>query len=279
MERLQKFLARCGVASRRKAEELIVNGLVTVNGEVVRELGVKVTPGEDRVTVAGRVVRLETEPIYLMMNKPQGYITGNRDPQGRKTVLALLPEGFPRVYPVGRLDYNTTGLLLLTNDGELAYALTHPKFQIKKVYQALVRGIPDQTALFRLRTGVVLADGPTLPAEVAIIKVEAGNAILSIGLREGRKRQVRRMCAAVGHRVLTLERVAMGPLRLGDLKVGHYRRLTAAELKAVKDIVAQARQAVEGGKGQGNAAGKKRRLLGAGSDQSPDPAGLSGRWD
>lgn len=248
MERLQKFLARCGVASRRQVEALIQKGLVAVNGEVVRELGVKVDPDRDRVTVAGRAVRLEREKIYLLVNKPRGYITGNRDPQGRKTVLALLPEGFPRVFPVGRLDYNTTGLLLLTNDGELAYALTHPKFQIKKVYRALVRGVPDPAALSALRTGVVLEDGPTLPAEVAIIKVEAGNAILSLGLREGRKRQVRRMCAAVGHPVLALERVAMGPLRLGDLAPGQYRRLTAAELKAVRDLVAQARQAVEGGK-------------------------------
>ncbi len=258
MERLQKFLARCGVASRRHAEELIEKGLVAVNGKVVRELGMKVAPGRDQVTVAGRVVSPETDQIYLMMNKPRGYITGNRDPQGRKTVLALLPEGFPRVFPVGRLDYDTTGLLLLTNDGELAYILTHPKFQIKKVYWALVRGVPDQKALLYLRTGVVLEDGPTYPAEVAIIQVEAGNAILSLGLREGRKRQVRRMCAAVGHPVLALERVAMGPLRLGDLVVGQYRRLTPAELKAVKDLAVQARQAVEGGKREGNASGKKR---------------------
>lgn len=255
MERLQKFLARCGVASRRRAEEMIQQGLVAVNGEVVRALGVKVDPERDRVTVAGREVRLEREKIYLLVNKPRGYITGNRDPQGRKTVLALLPEGFPRVFPVGRLDYNTTGLLLLTNDGELAYALTHPKFQIKKVYRALVRGVPDERALALLRTGVVLEDGPTLPAEVAIIKVEAGNAILSLGLREGRKRQVRRMCAAVGHPVLALERVAMGPLQLGDLAPGQYRRLTAAELKAVQDLVSRARRPVEGGKGGGNAPG------------------------
>ena len=241
MERLQKYLARCGVASRRKAEELIVAGLVAVNGEVVRELGVKVDPERDRVTVAGRPISLVTEGIYLMLNKPPGYITGNRDPRGRKTVLSLLPKGFPRVFPVGRLDYNTTGLLLLTNDGDLAYALTQPKYQIEKVYQALVRGVPADDALNLLRQGVVLEDGPTLPATVDIIKVKAGNAILKLGLREGRNRQVRRMCAAVGHPVLKLERIAIGPLSLGDLALGQYRRLTGAELKALQKQIGQAR--------------------------------------
>lgn len=257
MERLQKFLARSGVASRRKAEELIREGKVTVNGEVVRELGVKVEPGQDRITVAGRVVNPEKDRIYLMVNKPEGYITGNRDPQGRRTVLALLPDGFPRVFPVGRLDYNTTGLLLLTNDGELAYTLTHPKFQIKKVYRALVRGVPDEAALTQLRSGIVLEDGPTLPAEADIIKVKAGNAILSLGLREGRKREVRRMCAAIGHPVLELARIAMGPLRLGDLGLGKYRSLTPAELEAVKSMAARARHQTEGGKGERNAPDKK----------------------
>ncbi|NLM37166.1 MAG: rRNA pseudouridine synthase [Firmicutes bacterium] len=258
MERLQKYLARCGVASRRKVEEMIAGGLVAVNGQVVREMGVKVDPERDRVTVAGRPVRPEEERIYLMLNKPPGYITGNRDPRGRRTVLTLLPEGFPRVFPVGRLDYNTTGLLLLTNDGALAYALTHPKYQIQKVYRALVRGVPDAHALNLLRQGVVLEDGPTLPATVDIIKVKAGNAILEIGLREGRNRQVRRMCAAVGHPVLTLERVAMGPLQLGDLALGQYRRLTAAELQALRKLLDQARLAVAEGKGAGDAPVRKK---------------------
>ncbi|NLW59376.1 MAG: rRNA pseudouridine synthase [Firmicutes bacterium] len=257
MERLQKYLARCGVASRRKAEEMIVHGLVAVNGVVVRELGVKVEPGRDRVTVAGRPVRPVTERIYLMLNKPPGYITGNRDPRGRKTVLTLLPEGLPRVFPVGRLDYNTTGLLLLTNDGALAYALTHPKYQIEKVYRALVRGVPTDHALNLLRNGVVLEDGPTLPATVDIIGVKAGNAILKLGIKEGRNRQVRRMCAAVGHPVLKLERIAIGPLQLGDLGRGQYRRLTAAELKALKNLIDQARPASAGEKGEDHAPDRK----------------------
>ena len=237
MERLQKYLARCGVASRRKAEELIVGGLVAVNGQVVRELGTKVEPGRDRVTVDGQPITPGEKKIYLMVNKPRGYITSNQDPQGRRTVLTLLPEGFPRVFSVGRLDYNTTGLLLLTNDGELAYTLTHPKFQVEKVYHTMVRGVPEAAVLTQLRQGVLLEDGLTYPAVVDIIKVKAGNAILSISLREGRKRQVRRMCAAVGYPVLELERVALGPLRLGDLALGQYRKLTEAELKSLKRLM------------------------------------------
>lgn len=236
MERLQKYLARSGVASRRRAEAMISDGLVAVNGRIITELGVKVEPGRDRVTVAGREVSPTAERIYIMLNKPKGYITSNRDPHGRLTVLDLLPAWFPRVFPVGRLDYNTTGLLLLTNDGELAFALTHPSHEVLKVYQALVQGIPDRTALQKLRTGVCLEDGPTLPAEVDIIETKAGNAMLRIGLREGRKREVRRMCKAVGHPVLELSRVAMGSLELDDLPLGKYRRLTAKEIKALVEV-------------------------------------------
>ncbi len=236
MERLQKYLARCGVASRRKAEEMILNGLVEVNGKIIKELGVKIEPGRDRIKVAGQEINPEEERIYLMLNKPKGYITGNRDPHGRLTVLDLLPMGFPRLFPVGRLDYNTTGLLLLTNDGDVALALTHPSYQVKKVYDALVQGIPSPSLLEKLRNGVLLEDGPTLPAEVDIIKIKAGNAILRIGIREGRKRQVRRMCEAVGHRVIALKRMAMGPLQLGSLPPGKYRQLTATEISALRRI-------------------------------------------
>ncbi len=246
MERLQKYLARCGVASRRRAEALITGGLVAVNGQVITELGFKVEPGRDRVTVAGRAVSPVDEKIYLMLNKPKGYLTSNRDTHGRRTVLDLLPAGLPRVFPVGRLDYNTTGLLLLTNDGELAFALTHPSHEVKKVYRALVKGVPGQAALEKLRSGVRLEDGITLPAEVDIIEAKAGNAILRIGLREGRKREVRRMCQAVGHPVLELARVALGPLELGDLPPGHYRRLTAEEIRALEEVAQPVRKRGEG---------------------------------
>ena len=250
MERLQKYLARSGVASRRRAETLIKSGLVAVNGQVITELGVKVEPGRDRVTVAGQEVSPAAERIYLMLNKPQGYITSNRDPHGRQTVMDLLPAGFSRVFPVGRLDYDTTGLLLLTNDGELAFALTHPSHEVLKIYQAQVQGVPDRVALQKLRTGVWLEDGLTLPAEVDIIEAKAGNAMLRIGLREGRKRQVRRMCQVVGHPVLELTRVALGPLELGALPLGEYRRLTAEEIKALEEVAQPVRKR-EQGKGEG----------------------------
>ena len=236
MERLQKYMARCGVASRRKAEEMILAGLVKVNGETIRKLGVKIEPGKDRVEVKGKAIK-PAEFIYLMLNKPQGYITGNRDPHGRLTVLDLLPVEFPRVFPVGRLDYNTTGLLLLTNDGQLAFGLTHPSFEVKKIYEALVKGVPEASSLDCLRKGILLEDGPTLPAKVDIIKVESGNAITRIVIREGRKRQVRRMFRAIGYPVIELTRVGIGPLTLDGLQLGKYRPLTGKEIAELKKLL------------------------------------------
>ena len=236
MERLQKYMSRCGVASRRKAEELILAGLVKVNGETIRKLGAKIIPGRDRVEVKGKEIN-PAEFIYLMLNKPKGYITGNRDPQGRLTVLDLLPEEFPRVFPVGRLDYNTTGLLLLTNDGQLAFGITHPSYEVKKTYEVLVKGVPEPTSLESLRKGILLEDGPTLPAKVDIIKVKTGNAIIRIVIREGRKRQVRRMFRAIGHPVMELMRVGIGPLTLDGLPLGKYRPLNGMEIAALRKIL------------------------------------------
>ncbi len=236
MERLQKYMSRCGVASRRKAEELILAGLVKVNGETIRKLGAKIIPGRDRVEVKGKEIN-PAEFIYLMLNKPKGYITGNRDPQGRLTVLDLLPEEFPRVFPVGRLDYNTTGLLLLTNDGQLAFGITHPSYEVKKTYEVLVKGVPEPTSLESLRKGILLEDGPTLPAKVDIIKVKTGNAIIRIVIREGRKRQVRRMFWAIGHPVMELMRVGIGPLTLDGLPLGKYRPLNGMEIAALRKIL------------------------------------------
>ena len=236
MERLQKYMSRCGVASRRKAEELILAGLVKVNGETIRKLGAKIIPGKDRVEVKGKEIN-PAEFIYLMLNKPKGYITGNRDPQGRLTVLDLLPEEFPRVFPVGRLDYNTTGLLLLTNDGQLAFGITHPSYEVKKTYEALVKGVPEPASLESLRKGILLEDGPTLPAKVDIIKVKTGNAIIRIVIREGRKRQVRRMFRAIGHPVMELMRVGIGPLTLDGLPLGKYRPLNGMEIAALRKIL------------------------------------------
>lgn len=240
MERLQKFIARCGVASRRKAEEMIKAGEVKVNGEVVRRLGVKIDPNQDRVSVRGRELSPPSKEVYLLLNKPKGYITTAYDPQGRPTALDLVRQYIKkqgiRLFPVGRLDLDTTGLLLLTNDGRLAQALAHPSRQVEKVYNALVKGAPNQEKLKKLSQGIVLADGPTSPARVAIKTIKEGNAILEIAIHEGRKRQVRRMCQTIGHPVIELERVAIGPLFLGGLAPGEARPLTDQELQDLRKV-------------------------------------------
>lgn len=231
-ERLQKFLARAGIASRRHAEKLIQQGTVLVNGERV-ELGTRVDPTMDVVTFNGRVVRPEQEKLYLMLNKPTGVLTTVHDPHGRKTVLDLVPACRERLYPVGRLDLDTAGLLLLTNDGDFAYALTHPKFKVSKKYQAWVRGMPEEQALKHLQAGIDLDDGATAPAEARTLKQQPGQTLLELIIHEGRKRQVRRMCAAVGHPILSLTRVQFGCLELGDLPLGQVRQLTGREVAAL----------------------------------------------
>lgn len=231
-ERLQKYLARAGIASRRRAEELIELGAVLVNGQPV-PVGTQIDPAVDVVTFRGRLVQPEQEKLYLMLNKPTDVVTTASDPQGRRTVLDLLPPHRQRVYPVGRLDRDSSGLLLLTNDGDFAYALTHPKFKVEKVYQAQVRGVPTPESLQQLRAGVQLDDGPTAPAKVTLLAQQSGGALLELVIHEGRKRQVRRMCAVVGHPVLSLQRIRFGNLGLGGLAVGQVRQLTEAEVAAL----------------------------------------------
>lgn len=239
-ERLQKVLARAGVASRRAAESLIAAGRVTVNGVVVDRLGATVDPAADSIAVDGVPVRWSLRPTYLLLHKPPGYLSTARDERGRPTVLDLVPaEVTARVYPVGRLDRASEGLLLLTDDGELTHRLTHPRFGFEKEYLALVEGCPGGDALRRLREGVVIEGRPTAPASVAIARdaqlpQEPGRTWLRVTLREGRKRQVRLMCAAVGHRVVRLIRVREGPLALGDLPAGRVRALTRDEIAALK---------------------------------------------
>ncbi len=233
MERLQRYLARAGVASRRAAEKLIVSGFVAVNGRPVTALGSKVE-ANDLVTVDGRPIAPPMALTYLMLHKPSGCVTTMRDPQGRPRVIDLLPAGGPRVYPVGRLDFETTGLLLLTNDGDLAQGLLHPSKGVWKTYQAKVVGHPAASALDRLRRGITLADGVTAPAGAQILSREDGYATLEIRLHEGRKRQVRRMLAAIGHPVVSLTRVEFGPLQLGVLPKGSWRPLTDGEVEALR---------------------------------------------
>ena len=230
--RLQKYLARAGVASRRACEAIILAGRVSVNGAVVTELGTKVVPERDTVEVDGKVVLLGDSQVILMLNKPKGYLTSMSDPFSRACVSDLIPtDRYPGIFPVGRLDRNTTGLLLFTTDGELGNKLLHPREHVDKTYHALVAGHVSSDALRQLESGVVLEDGITSPAKAEVIKKTKKNTWLSLTIHEGRKRQVRRMCDAVGFPVKELQRVSFGPLSLGDLKQGSYRELTAVECR------------------------------------------------
>jgi len=233
--RIAKYLANAGVASRRAAEGLVRAGRVTLDGEVVGDLGRQVAPGAD-VRVDGRVVGGPEERAVWMVNKPAGVVSTARDTHGRPTVVELVADAGARLYPVGRLDADTTGLILLTNDGELANRLLHPRYEVRRTYVARVGGGPLRAAALRtLRTGVELEDGVTAAAEVR----RRGDDRLELVLHEGRKRQVRRMCAAVGHPVVELSRVGFGPLVLGSLAVGAARRLTAPEVEALRTAAAK----------------------------------------
>ncbi|WGV62461.1 pseudouridine synthase [Brevibacillus brevis] len=235
MERLQKVLAHAGVASRRHCEELIAQGKVQVNGQVVREQGIKVDPLKDKIVVNGQQIKLE-QHVYLLLYKPTGVITSVTDPQGRRVVIDLLKGIQERVYPVGRLDYDTSGLLLLTNDGELANRLAHPSYEIDKVYRAWVKGIPSPEKVRKLATGIRLEDGMTSPGQSKLLKAESSSqrALVELTIHEGRNRQVRRMCEVIGHPVLTLERIRLGFLTLDGLKPGEFRELTHEEVESLK---------------------------------------------
>lgn len=228
-ERLQKILAQAGIASRRHSEALITAGRVTVNGEVVTTLGTQADPEKDAIAVDGRVIEPTPSRSYYLLNKPRGYLSTCFDPQGRKTVLELVPFT-PGLHPVGRLDKDTSGLLILTNDGDLTEALTHPRHGIPKTYVAEVKGRPNPSAIERLRGGVKLEGGTTLPAKVEVLDKRKESTLLAITIREGRNRQVRRMAEAVGHPVMRLERVAIGSLTAHQLPLGEYRALSEAEV-------------------------------------------------
>ncbi len=233
--RLAKYIAHAGVASRRAAEDLIEAGRVRVQGRVARDPAQQVEPGMD-VSVDGRPVGGPETRVAYVLHKPVGVLSTARDPFGRPTVLELLEPGSLRLYPVGRLDADSSGLILLTNDGELANRLTHPRYEVSKTYRVLLGGGPvAEEVLRQLGTGVRLEDGLTGPAEVHRLERRAGGAeLLEVTIREGRNRQVRRMCEAVGHPVLALQRVAFGPLKLGELAPGEQRRLSEAELKQLR---------------------------------------------
>ncbi len=227
--RLQKYMAECGVASRRKSEELIEMGKVKVNGHIAH-IGDKINPKKDIVTVKGKKINKEEKLYYLMLNKPRGYVTTVSDELGRKTVMDLI-DIKARVYPVGRLDKDSEGLLLLTNDGSFANALTHPKHNYAKVYRVTVRPSVNDEILDRLRNGIEIDGRKTAPCDVNIITQEEGRVVLEFILREGRNRQIRKMCEAVELQVARLKRISIGPVKLGMLQTGKYRQLTDNEVR------------------------------------------------
>ena len=237
MERLQKILSQAGVASRRASEQLMIEGRVTVNGGTVRELGTKADASRDDIRVDGRRIKIAERHRYLLMNKPKGFVTTRSDPQRRQTVMELLSGVREYVYPVGRLDYETEGLLLLTNDGELAARLTHPRHEVPRVYEVRVLGVPDAHDIARLAKGVTIEGRRTDPAHVTLVPGRhEGHALLRITIAEGRNRQVRRMFDAIGHPVDYLRRVAIGPLKDSRLRPGQWRDLTEAEVAALKKV-------------------------------------------
>jgi 23S rRNA pseudouridine2605 synthase len=234
-ERLQKLIAAAGIASRRHAEDLISAGEVTVNGKIIKELGTKADPETDHIKVRGKLINpsLERrEKIYVLLNKPKGYLSSVSDPEGRPTVRELLPESLGRLYPVGRLDFNTEGLLLLTNDGEFTNFITSARNKVEKVYEGKVKGIPDEKAISRLRRGVTLEDGThTAPAKIKRVGETENNSWFEIMLHEGKNQQIRRMFDLIGHSVIKLRRSRIGSLRDDDLKPKHWRRLLPEEVK------------------------------------------------
>jgi len=240
MERLQKVLAAAGIASRRKCEEIITQGRVSVNGNVVTELGVKVDPTADEIVVDGKRVAAQKK-IYLAFHKPKGVITSAKDPEGRQTVMDYMHGVKERVYPIGRLDYDTEGLLLLTNDGEFANLLMHPRHHVPKTYLVHTKGVPHGSLLDKLRSGVELDDGVTLPAEVEYADVDPDNkeAVVQITITEGRNRQVRRMFEAIKTPIVRLKRIRFGSVLLGGLHRGKYRHLTKAEIAELRTFAEQ----------------------------------------
>jgi 23S rRNA pseudouridine2605 synthase len=232
--RLQRYLSSAGVASRRASEDLIRAGRVSLNGEVVTEMGVRVRPGKDRVSVDGRPVHA-VPPVWIAVHKPRAVVSTRSDPQGRRTVYDLLPPDYHGLFHVGRLDYDSEGLLLLTNEGEAANRLLHPRFEVEREYEAEVEGVPRRAALGRLMRGVELEDGPARADEARVVdRQKDESARVRLTLREGRNREVRRLLEAVGHPVRRLKRVRYGPIELGDLAPGDWRRLTRAEQAAIR---------------------------------------------
>ena len=234
-ERLQKFMASCGIASRRKCEELILSGKVKVNGVVVTELGVKVNGNKDKIEYNGKIIKPEEKKVYILLNKPEGYITSVKDEKNRKTVLDIVKVE-ERIYPIGRLDYDSSGLLLLTNDGDIYNKIIHPRVEITKKYIAVVKGEFKKQELEKFKNGVDIGGYITAKAEIKVLKYEDDKTTVEIGIHEGKNRQIRKMCAALNHNVLALKRISIGKIKLGNLKRGEYRALTKEELNYINSL-------------------------------------------
>lgn len=234
-ERLQKYMAACGIASRRKCEDIIQNGRVKVNGEIITELGYKVNPLEDKVYIDSNLISLEEKKVYIALNKPEGYVSTVKDERGRKTILDIVKVN-ERIFPIGRLDYNTSGLLLLTNDGDIYNRVIHPRQQINKVYIAVVKGVPSESEMDHFRRGVDIGGYVTAKAEFRILKKITCNCQVEIIIHEGKNRQVRRMCEEIGHPVIALKRVSVGKISLGKLRRGEWRYLNDDEVNYLKSL-------------------------------------------
>ncbi|OGQ96586.1 MAG: pseudouridine synthase [Deltaproteobacteria bacterium RIFOXYD12_FULL_57_12] len=232
-ERLQKILARAGIASRRTAEEYIKQGRVRIDGQIVTDMGIRVDPSRHRIDFDGRPIAAAEKKIYLLLNKPKGYVTTLRDPEGRPVVTSLLMGIAGRLFPVGRLDMDTEGALLLTNDGDLAQRILHPSYEVRKTYVAKVVGQPDQQKLDQLSQGIMLEGRRTWPAKLRVLARTKQDSTIEIIIHEGRKRQVRLMFAAIGHRVIDLKRTAYGNLQIGGLPSGKYRLLSREDLDLI----------------------------------------------
>ncbi|MFZ5989759.1 MAG: pseudouridine synthase [Bacillota bacterium] len=230
--RLQKYLADSGVASRRKAEEIISQGRVKVNGTITTEMGIKVSE-KDKVEVDGRILKREERKVYIALNKPVGYITTSKDQFGRPTVLDLVHDIKERIFPVGRLDYDTSGLIILTNDGDFTYRLTHPKHEINKVYVATVSGVLTKEEIAAFEKGLRIENYTTSPAKLQVLETNIKTSTVRITIHEGKNRQVRKMCEAIGHPVLRLKRISIGEVSLGSLGEGKWRNLSKSEIKSL----------------------------------------------
>ncbi|MCP4338033.1 MAG: rRNA pseudouridine synthase [Desulfobulbaceae bacterium] len=231
--RLQKFIAQCGIASRRKAEELISKGRIAIDGVKVTEMGIRVIPGKNKITFDGKPVEAREQLVYYLLNKPKGYVTTLSDPQGRPIVTSLIKDSEARLFPVGRLDLDTEGALILTNDGEFAQKIQHPSHGIDKTYQALVKGCPQKDKIALLERGILLEAKMTSPATVSVVSKTGKNCLMQITIHEGRKRQVKKMFDFIGHPVLHLKRTAYGKLSLGRIALGDFRQLNPSELNKI----------------------------------------------